>query len=218
MPLFLHVLDINVAVSNEIDPLENIISTISSQVPILSQGRIPNYLNSALRDRRLILLLDGLDELSPAAFQNVIIFIEALLKTHPQIRLVVTATANYIDGLSKLGIFPLGLLAWNDDKRKQFIKKWGSIWHKSLSPEINKQSGFQETSQMLVDNWLENQAPILSPLEFTLIVWAAYAGDLSSLSVSGAIEAYFQRVAPGIPHPALEMLGFRIYKDQLSSL
>ena len=218
VPLLLHILDVDLTISNEIDPFENIITSVASQIPILSQGRIPNYLNSALRDRRLILLLDGLDELPSAAFQNAILFIETLLKTHPHIRIVVTATPDYIDGLSKLGMFPLGLVAWNDDKRKRFIKKWGGTWHKYLSPEINKQSGDQETSRLLMDNWLENLAPILSPLEFTLIVWAAYAGDINSLSVSGAIEAYLQRVAPAVPHPALEMLGFRIYKDQLSSL
>jgi HEAT repeat protein len=218
VPVLLHILDLDFNGSKDIDPFEIIIGSVASQVPILSQGRIPNYLNSALRDRRLILLIDGLDELPPESFRNGVVFIETLLKAHPQIRLVVTATPGYIDGLSKLAIFPLGMLAWNDDKRKQFIRKWGSLWHRYLSPEIDKQSGIQETSQLLLDNWLENLGLILSPLEFTLMVWAAYAGDMTGLSVSGAIEAYLQRVAPAVPHSALEMLSYKIYKDELSSL
>ncbi|MFO3796344.1 MAG: HEAT repeat domain-containing protein, partial [Anaerolineales bacterium] len=64
-----------------------------------------------------------------------------------------------------------------------------------------------EVDGLLLNLWLEDALDNLSPLELTLKVWGAYAGDMNGLTVQDALLAHIHRLLPSdLPIGAAEML------------
>ena len=63
----------------EIKPLNALIEAISAKGPTLTQPRLPTLLRHAFRESRVLLLLDGLDELPPPGVDEAVAFLGALL-------------------------------------------------------------------------------------------------------------------------------------------
>ncbi len=171
-----------------------------------------------MKDGRLILLLDGLDELPSLHMGVAVAFIEKLKKNYPQIQLIVAASPNCFDGLSKMGFFPLALAAWSQTERQQFISTWRKLWTDELIPQPSRQDLQKSFDPIMVENWLNTINPYLNPFELTITVWGGFSADLNGLTVPDAIEAYLNRMAPGIPHSALENLGMSVLEETQPSL
>ncbi len=216
IPLFVHYLDIDAAISD--DPFECLLKTVAHQLPILAQSRLPAFLNTCLKDGHIILMLDGLDELPSLHLNEAVTFLNKLKTSYPQIQLIVSASPECFDGLTKLGFFPLTVSAWSQAERQQFISGWRKLWTEEILPQLSKQNGHAAFDPMLVENWLEAINPNLNPFELTITTWGALAGDLHGLTVPDALEAYLKRMAPGIPHSALENLGVKILEETQPSL
>ena len=216
VPLFVHFLDIDTTISD--DPFECLIKTISHQLPILAQSRLPTFLNTRLKDGHLILILDGLDELPSLHLNVAVAYLEKLKKSYPQIQLIVSASPECFDGLVKMGFFPLSLASWSQTERKQFISTWRKLWTDEILPQLSSHNGHETFDPMMVENWLDVINPYLNPFELTTTTWGALAGDLEGLTVADSFEAYLERMAPGISHPALENLAMKVLEETQPSL
>ena len=216
VPLFVHFLDIDTTISD--DPFECLIKTISHQLPILAQSRLPTFLNTRLKDGHLILILDGLDELPSLHLNVAVAYLEKLKKSYPQIQLIVSASPECFDGLVKMGFFPLSLASWSQTERKQFISTWRKLWTDEILPQLSRHNGHETFDPMMVENWLDVINPYLNPFELTTTTWGALAGDLEGLTVADSFEAYLERMAPGISHPALENLAMKVLEETQPSL
>ena len=210
VPFLIHAADLNLPVSDSKEPLNPIVEIVSGYMPIFEQGRMPAFLQYAFRQGTALLLLDGFDELAPDSQKLVTDYLKVLLGAYPKARIVTTAIPEQIDGLLALGFAPLVLMGWNAAAQQAFVRKWGELWTRFVSTEVWAQTGSQSVDPFLIETWLNVGQPPLTPLELTLKVWAAFAGDSLGPRVLEAIAAHIRRVAPvGTPPAALETLALQ---------
>ncbi len=198
LPILVHAADI-VIPTEEHDLLYPLIEAISYYASTLSQSRLSSFLPLAFSGGRILLLLDGLDEVLPSQFQECVSYLESILQTYPGIRVVATATPEFFDGLVGLGFVPLAIASWHHEQRAAFIRQWGSLWTRFIeAPDLEGNS--QPIEPTLINGWLINEINGLSPFELTLKTWSAYAGDGLGPSPLQAIEAFTRRMTLLVPN------------------
>jgi HEAT repeat protein len=209
IPFFIHVADLNLPVNKE-SPLDSLIEYVSEKSNLLDSPRIPNFIRQAFADRRALLLLDGTDELTPDGLKDVVEFIRTVKRAYPKTRMITTASPEFLDGLVSLNFIPLTLSAWSPDQKTEFIQKWSDLWANFVATE----SWFQSTEQvdsLLLNGWLISEPDISTPLETTLKVWGAFAGDIRGSSNLDLMETHLRRISPqNSPREALEMLALQV--------
>ena len=209
IPFFIHVADLDLPVNKE-DPLYALIDLIAQKSPLLDVPRIPNFVRQAFSEERALLLLDGTDEQTPEGLKGVIEFIRTIKHAYPKTRMVTTASTEYLDGLVSLNFIPFSLASWNADQRIRFLEKWSELWARYVANETWAQTG-DHVDSLLLNNWLISESHNLSPLEWTLKVWAAYAGDTRGPRPLDLLETHLRRISPqNAPREASEMLALQV--------
>lgn len=206
-PYLVHAADI-LPIPSRFTALEIIIEAISTNVSTLTLPRLSAYIRSTFANESALLLLDGLDELPPDQVDQVVELLGYLLETYPKARIVAAVSPEYLGGLTRLGFMVVPLATWNDQDRQNFILKWSDLWTSFIAREKDR----QKVDILLLNNWLVNASPVSTPLELTLHVWAAYAGDVLGASSSQLIESYLLRMTTQIQkaRPVLERLAAQI--------
>jgi HEAT repeat protein len=211
VPFLLHVADLKLPVNDAKDLLNPIVDASSEHASVLDLGRIPGFVQNSFRSGRALFLLDGFDELTPDGQQNVSEYLKLLLKEFPKIRVVTTGAPEYLDGLMALRFAPLAMAAWNKQHIHQFIEKWGQLWTRFVAVEAWAQTGPEQVDPTLLNTWLSLDNQGLTPLELTLKIWGAYAGDALGPHTLEAIATHVRRLAPSnTPLAALEALAMQV--------
>jgi HEAT repeat protein len=210
VPFLFHAADLNLPVGDPKNILNPIIDVASEFMPLLDVGRIPGFVQFSFRAGTALLLLDGFDELAPEAQTTVTDFLKTLIAAYPKCRVVTTAIPEQLGGLAGLGFASLPLMGWSGQTQKQFVHKWGELWTRFVGNEAWAQANLQAVDPQLIEVWLNVGAQFLTPLELTLKVWAAFAGDCLGPHTLEAIAAHIRRIAPsGTPPAALETLAMQ---------
>ncbi|MFZ6030359.1 MAG: NACHT domain-containing protein [Chloroflexota bacterium] len=206
IPVLLHAADIPLSAAENRTSLGILIDAVSSTVSTLTLSRLPNLLENTLNSGKIIILIDGLDEIPPAQSRQVARWMSALMRDYPAARWVVAASPDDYAGLNQLGLIPLTLAVWNTNERTAFVSKWQESWLRTMIPAGQAETA--RTQTLLINNWLMVADIALNPLEFTLKVWAGYAGDILGPDALKTVEAHLRRLTVGIPdaRPALEAL------------
>jgi hypothetical protein len=192
-----------------------LIAIISKYASTLTLPRLPSLLQSSLVDKRVILIIDGLDELPPDRLKQAVDFIANLNTDFPGNRIVAAASFECLDGLTGLGLFPVALAAWGDEYRVKLVEKWSQQWTHLVIPYYPPGSTLTVDTHFM-NNWLQSKELPTSPFELTLKVWGAYAGDILGVDKPSLIESYLRRSTIGIEgaRPALEQLALRMVVNQ----
>jgi hypothetical protein len=210
IPVFLHAAEIEYPTEDSTEhPIEDstednedildvIIDAVSARASALTLPRLSQMLKSAFDLGQVILLVDGLDELSPDHLKNKVELLGDLLGIYPNIRIIVAADSNHIDGLPALGFATLPVATWGRKNQAHFLQQWGTIWTKFVSPGGDEEHP-NFIDPLLLNGWLLNLDPASTPFEFTLKVWAAYAGDARGPTDIDGIEAYIRRLIVDLP-------------------
>lgn len=215
-PIYLHYHDIQVFSANEPDPIKVLVKALSYHVAGSHRAQLPGFLQKQLQDNRAILLLDGLDEIPTAQYQQALGFLAALLKARPKLRVVTTASPDRAYGLLDLGIEPLTLAGWTRSDISNFINRWGSLWNKNISSNGHSSQGFDE---LLIAGWQAASAEFYTPIEWTARLWGAYYGDLLGARGADAIGAYCTRLQTyGVDVSRLAMLADRMLTAKQSQI
>ena len=210
LPFYVYVGDLDIPPKSG-DLLNSIIDIISEQASVFDSGRIPKFVKNIFDEGRAIVLIDGLDELALDSLQQFTENLIPLLKNYPKIRIVTTGSPDFIDGLSGLGFSPLVVLPWGTEQQDQFLDKWADLWSKYVSNEAWAQATISSIDSILLNRWLKCDIMNLTPLEFSLKTWGAYAGDIRGARPSDFIETHIRRMMPqGIPLEALGVLGYQV--------
>ena len=214
IPFFIHAANLSPSDDQEEDILTPLISVISSQASALTLPRLSELIKSAFETDKAIVLLDGLDEISTTDLQVQVAFLAHLLEEYPKARVVVTASEAQVDKLPCIGVVPIPLAAWGKRKQAEFIHRWRNLWGEFIAP-ILKYNSSEIIDPMLLNGWLLNLTPAVTPLEFTLKVWAVYAGDVHGPRISDSIEAYIWRLITQTPNTLkmLEVLASNLVLD-----
>jgi NACHT domain/HEAT repeats len=209
LPFFIHAADLNLPINKD-NPLDSLIEYVAEKSNLLDSPRIPNLIHQAFADKRALVLLDGTDELTPDGLKDVVDFIRAVKKTYPKTRMITTASTEFLDGLVSLNFIPFSLAAWNSEQKTEFIKKWSDLWANYVATETWLQSS-EQVDSLLLNGWMISDPNILTPLEITLQVWGAYAGDIRGANSLELIETHMRRISPqNAPREALEMLALQV--------
>ena len=204
VPVLLHAGDLD-PFTAEKDPLSPFIDALAIHVSSLTLPRLPNLLHNVFDSGRVMLMVDGLDEFGPEAAKQIIDLIKTLLDRYPSICVIVATTPYYYDGLTAVGFLPVAIASWDDNQKAQFLTKWRDLWSHLLISN-DQQPGLVDP--MILSGWLSNREVPPNPLEYTLKVWAAFAGDSLGPEASHGVEAYLRRMTVNVRNarPALEKL------------
>ena len=217
LPILVHACDIQIAENNQQDPINVISEAVSSWVSRFTKSRLLNLFNQAFHDGNVFLLFDGMDELSIPEQQKFENFLLRLLKAFPAIQIVTTANPEYFGRLMYLGFVPLPMATWNENRRLEFLNLWDKLWQDLVSSR--QEPVRHEVDPLLVKGWLIGEKLGLSPIEFTLKYWAAFAGDALGSRLPDSIHAHVRRMVTDIPGAlqSLEIIAQKILLNQKSS-
>ncbi|RPI31033.1 MAG: HEAT repeat domain-containing protein [Chloroflexota bacterium] len=209
LPILVHAADLAFAPSDQ-NRLDTLVDAAAAHVSALTLPRLPVLIRSSLENNRALLLLDGLDELPPDQVNKVVDLLGWWLEKYPSLRVAATASYEYFDGLAALGMAPLAISAWTLAQRNDFVELWSRQWSRFVTS--THAPTLQDVDPLLMNGWLINSDHSYSPLENTLKLWAAYAGDALGPSPANAIEAYLLRMTVGVDRsrPALETLAMQM--------
>jgi HEAT repeat protein len=203
LPVYLHAADLPLPLAENKELLSVLIDGAAENVSPLTLPSLGKLLKNEFEAGRALLILDGLDELPPNEINQVVQYLKALLQKYPENRIVVAASPDYYDGLVSMGLAPVAINAWNLTQRNEFLHRWSKLWEKFI---YRQHPDTEEIDSLLLNYWLKDQDIFASPLEITLKVWAAYAGDALGPGSLDAIEAYLLRMTSELPS-AREGLG-----------
>ena len=191
IPLLVHTADLLLAPKDLDNILRPLIEILTQSISGIKEEHIITFVEKSIEKNRLLLLIDGLDELPPEQVQIVADYLNQLLEEYPSLRVIVTASVNFYDGLTALGFIPVSMAAWDDRKRTQFINRWSNLWIKYVGTQKEEA---EPIDPVLLNAWLFNDKSTQTPLEQTLKVWATYARDTLGPNPIDAIEAYIRRM------------------------
>jgi len=206
-PVLVHVADLVLPPPSPAEPLSALLPALSSYISSISPKRLPGIISSLFDRGRALLLVDGLDELSPDDITQVTQFLESLLQKYRKLRVVVAAAPEHLGGLPRLGFIPVSIASWGAAQRALFIARWGDLWERFIAQQARTKGPTADS--LLLLGWLLNNTQNFTPLELTLKTWAAFAGDSLGSSPQAAIEAHLRRTLVGQPsknRQALEQL------------
>ena len=181
--------DPKAALPQETQPLLPLMDILTRRGCSLKGRRLASLLKTTIKEGRLLLLVDGLDEFSPEAQAPLIQYLGQVRQRYPIARLVATADPAHLGALPSLGLLPLPMATWDAGQRQSFLQLWSRRWG-SLPAS---QPGAPDP--LMLVNWLQNDPIPLTPLELTLKAWAAFAGDALGPTPLDAIEACMRRLA-----------------------
>ncbi|NUM46062.1 MAG: HEAT repeat domain-containing protein [Anaerolineales bacterium] len=205
LPVLLHIGDIPAAELAANQPVNAILAALSPYLSARTTPKFKPHLENALAQGLVILLVDGMDELDRDEFLRAAGFLESVVNFYPKTQIIATASPFYTDGLGHLGLVPVAMAAWTPQQHAAFIQNWGEKWGQHIQPTLWSTTpppkGVAPPLQMemaILNNWLiiENLATL--PLDLTLKVWAAYAGDARGPLNVHALEAYTRRMTTGV--------------------
>ena len=218
LPVFVHLSDLLPQEKFTASPLEHILTSTQIYSLSLSEKQLEILVRDAYQDQRLLLLLDGLDESSPALHAEALAFLQAVRAEKPSIRIIVAASTEDLHGLLELGLVPIPMAAWSEPENEKFIRNWSKRWTSLISPTLPGE--ISVTDSKLLNSWLSDGNTFSTPLEITLKTWAGFSGDALGSDPSHAIEAYLSRLKYDHPkvRQALEEMALQlIVKQKIAS-
>lgn len=210
LPLYVHITDFAYDVSPVIDPAGLLIDAVSTYLPTISRSQAPKFIRPYFDQNNVLVIIDGLDELSTPKLKQATEFLRALLQQYPQTRLVTTGSSEYWDGLVELGLLPVAAAGWDQQDAAGFLNKLSDLWAKEVSPLNSTSDVSKRFDPELVGRWIQAEFQHLSPLEWSLKGWAAFTGDFRGSTCGDDVEAWADRLIPAHFRPVLEKLALKM--------
>ncbi len=198
IPIYIHIADLLLPQQEDQNPLSTIINGISHNIPNLTQSQLTKILENSFNQGKALLLLDGFDETFANELSQAINFVKSIISHYPHIKIVVAACASNLDDLPGLGFHYFSLVSWGTKSQAQFIQKWNHLWMNLVENPDQRKEG-NNINPSFINGWLLNLESVVNPFDFTLKVWAAYAGDSLGPRLMDAIESYLRRIIVDIP-------------------
>ncbi len=127
LPLLLHLAEIDWDKANDNDPLGALVPAATAHVPSLIAPNVGNLMKGRVRRGAAILLLDGLDEITPPQRARCMPWLAALLSQFPNNQVVVTTGLFGYGALQNLGFAALQLADWTFREVDQFTQNWIAV-------------------------------------------------------------------------------------------
>lgn len=127
LPLLLHLAEIDWTKANDQDPLAALLPAATAHVSNLIAPNVGNLMKGRVRRGSAILLLDGLDEITPQQRARCVQWLAALLTQFPNNQVVVTTGLLGYGALQNLGFAALKLADWTFREVDRFTQNWIAV-------------------------------------------------------------------------------------------
>ncbi len=191
-PLWAHAADLPTNGLGSKDPFEPLFEALAHRAQSANAQRVGVYVRGLLVQRKGLLLLDGLDELTAEEATAVIDWLARFQSAFPGNRVIAAGPVRGYDGLVRAGLTPVSLAPWTEHDHRLFLSRWASAWSRFVLPQLPKTSPF-ELDPAMVNGWLIGTARGQTPLEITLRAWSAYAGDVLGAGPLHGLQAFLRR-------------------------
>ena len=211
IPLLVHAADLVFQSEKASDENVDLLAPLRNALALHSEAKtnsaLPRLLPNLFERNVALILLDGLDEMPPAMVDAVVEYLGKLVEAYPGVRMVAAASPHYLGGLLRLDFFPLAVASWNAEQRSNFLYCWSGVWDRYIA--VPAAANTESANSLMLSGWLLNNTENLTPLELTLKVWAAFAGDALGSQPRELLEAHIRRLIANQPpknRQALERL------------
>jgi HEAT repeat protein len=208
VPILVHLSDLefdaaSYGKSEQLDPTEPIIRAVQRQMSGVTAQVVGSVLYPALESGKALLLIDGYDELSPAARQTYFFWLRELLALYGQNLIVITGPVEGYETLANLGFTPTYLRMWRKEDYDLLAKRWSKAWATSQKTDLPDETIMRQIS-------VDNQGRTM--LDVTLKIWTGLAGDAKLTGRPGWYEAFVTRRSANISaaRPALPALAVKL--------
>ncbi len=127
LPLLLHLAEVDWTKANDNDPLGVLIPAATGHVSSLIAPNVGNLMKGRVQRGTAILLLDGLDEITPQQRARCVPWLAALLSQFPNNQVVVTTGLLGYGALQNMGFAALKLADWTFREVDQFTQNWIAV-------------------------------------------------------------------------------------------
>lgn len=193
LPVLVHAADLELPLEPNEEPYEAVITASKKSASQNLALFLPRYLRPHLREGKILLLLDGLDELPQEQIEPIREWVESFLEHSPGHQIIAAGSPRGFDGLVKAGLFPLAISPWDRNDLDTFLGRWANAWQTHVLTQL-PESRISAVDPYLVNAWLEAAKPAYTPLEITLRTWSAYVGDIQHFSLDDCMKAYLRRM------------------------
>lgn len=169
-PIYLHVLDI---IGKEKSSLLEIISQVFFDEGLdLSPPEIIKLLDDYLNRSKLLLLIDGLDELRKDEFDSTALLINRFRNDHPNLLIVTTCGPFYSGKLSAAGFSILPIRPPDREDQEALFTLWQKIFA-GVSNNTGKPN-LSDKDNKIIKRWFQQEGLSATFTDFTLVILAYF--------------------------------------------
>lgn len=162
LPLYVHATRLMKELENRNDIVTALIESSRESFSTSVRRSLPGITRKAIREQRLVLFLDGVDEMPPEQVDQLADALKTLLAEHPKIKIISVATPNYLSDFVAMDFSPLSISFWDKTISRTFLEKWQEAW---------KKANFASSDEItLWTAWAKQEKTTLTPLEWTLFL------------------------------------------------
>jgi HEAT repeat protein len=166
LPFYTHVHSLSLDKEKQPDFLNSMIDSARGIFSPAVRRSLAGIVQKAAREKRLILLLDGCDEITPQKVDQLSDALKGFLNQYPEVKIIIAASPHYLSDFVAMDFVPLSLCFWDKNETRKFIEKWAVAWQEANLASV------QETN--LWTAWVKQAPPTLTPLEWTLYLLLLY--------------------------------------------
>ncbi|GAB4546972.1 MAG: hypothetical protein OHK0023_07510 [Anaerolineae bacterium] len=172
-----------------LDPAEPLVRALQKRFGGSAASTLPRLVYSRLAQGRCLVLIDGLDDLSPSQRDEKFTWLKQFMGIYGANFVIIASPVTGYDPLINLGFLPLGLRAWDDNDIKRVVDRWAAQW-----PNIKRQG--RRAAQPLDPKQIERvklNTRGRSPMDITFKLWADFSGDLREQGRRGYYDFFIRR-------------------------
>jgi len=208
-PVYTHLANISFTPNEfgrHIDPAEPLIRAVQHHVTSTTAKNIPRKLYERLAEGKVLLLLDGYNDLPESEQRQKLAWLQAFMAEYSSNFVIIVGSATGYGGLTRAGFTPVFLRPWNDIQADGAVDGWREHW-----PQISgarRRAGAKPAPETIGMARLDNRGR--SAFEQTLKMWSNFE-DSSQFDPEGWIRGVISRYLPdnqpiGVVLPRLAQL------------
>ncbi len=191
-PMFIHLADIELdadILGDEVDPAEPLMRAIQRRVGAVTQRTIPRFIYKQAAEGRVLLLVDGYEEMPESMRDEKLAWLRHFLEVYPDNLVYMTGPATGYGTLLELGFTPVFVRPWDDQNSTALVEKWAAAWPEAAgTKKLPAPAPDERTLKRVMEN---NRSRM--PLDISLKIWMNFATDGREVGRIGWYDAYVQR-------------------------
>jgi hypothetical protein len=221
LPVFIHAKELNLP----LPPGQDLLAPFFSRITGITSERTPSgkiaFITSNFAEGRVLLEIDGLDEITQADIKELQKYVAELRTKYPKTRLLLAASPYFLDGFIQMGIIPMPMAKWTLSQTHQLIDRWGKLWNEVILSKLDAvlhENSVKPVQPEYLNAWLKAEPQDYTPLELSLKLWSAYLGCLRGKSQVDIFESFLDNAVSHIRvRAAIERLAYQmISKNNIS--